>query len=106
MTIYFVDSKEIKTLLIRCRLACGTEAIAFGFPPKVGYEIFKAYVVDRIDEAIQEDFITWGMWLSFTYGRIGSDGQTLLDLNSSCREIIRDYDCAISKAQEQKNKST
>ena len=59
---------EIAKLLAECRLACGAEAVARGFPPEAGYDIYYGCYLDALQARSQEQFLYWTYRLDSKYG--------------------------------------
>lgn len=54
-------------ILVRCRLACEAEAVAHGFPPETGKEIFYGFFREKIANWDDDKFLKWIFTLEEKY---------------------------------------
>ncbi len=59
---------EIARILNQCRLACGAEAEARGFPSEAGYDMYYGCYADALQARSQEQFLDWTYRLDEKYG--------------------------------------
>lgn len=81
---------ELPEITERCRLACGAEAEAMGFPTQAGYDIYAA-IEDDFEEWSEDEFIDWIMELQVLYGKVSRTGCQLIALHNRCNDIVRQY---------------
>lgn len=86
----------IGEVIVRCRLACGAEAIARGFPEEAGYDMFDGCCADDIEEWDKETFLAWTYAMDRKYGTDSSVGiNPLMKLYEACSKIMGDYGDAL-----------
>ncbi|MGK7949124.1 MAG: hypothetical protein AB4368_10050 [Xenococcaceae cyanobacterium] len=61
-------STELARILAQCRLACGAEAVARGFPPEAGYDMYYGCCADALQARSESQFLYWTYRLDSKYG--------------------------------------
>lgn len=77
---------QTKYLYERCKLACGLEAVAMGFPEKAGYDMFFGSCADDIDGWTEQQFLNWTYLMDAKWGTTGTN--RLMDLYKACSETM------------------
>ncbi len=92
---------EIAKLLAECRLACGAEAVARGFPPEAGYDIYYGCYLDALQARSQEQFLYWTYRLDSKYGCDSTVAiNPLMELYKACCQIMKNYLDLLKKLDE------
>lgn len=73
---------------VQCRLACGAEAVAMGYPEQAGYDICDGCATDSFIDWGVDRFVDWLMELQILYGMVSPTGCRFLCLYRKCSEII------------------
>ena len=83
---------NVARILAKCRLACGAEAVARGFPPEAGYDIYYGCYADALQARSEEEFLDWTYRLDEKYGCDSSVAfNPLMELYHACSEIMQRY---------------
>ncbi len=83
---------ELARILTQCRLACGAEAVARGFPPEAGYEMYYGCYADALQTRSQEQFLYWTYRLDSKYGCDSTVAiNPLMELYEACCQILKNY---------------
>jgi len=85
-------STELGRILTKCRLACGAEAVARGFPPEAGYDIYEGCCADALQARSEEQFLYWSYRMDQKYGCDSTVAiNPLMELYQACCQIMRNY---------------
>lgn len=97
-------STELASLIVKCRLACGAEAVARGFPQEAGYDMYDGCCADDIEGWSEQQFLDWTYRMDKKYGCDSSVTlNPLMKLYEACSQIMSSYGDKLQKL-EQENK--
>ena len=84
--------EDVARILTKCRLACGAEAVARGFPPEAGYDMYYGCCADALQARSQEQFLYWTYRLDSKYDCDSNVAiNPLMELYQACCPIIQSY---------------
>lgn len=86
-----MNDQQLEQIMPRCRLACGVQAVEFGFSPDAGYDIHDGCIRDGFESWSEERFIDWVIEMQCLYGKASRTGVALITLYQKCNGIMRDY---------------
>ncbi len=86
------NQTDIARILAECRLACGAEAVARGFPAEAGYDTYQGCCADDIEGWSEEQFLDWTYRMDKKYGCDSAVGiNPLMELYEACSKIMGRY---------------
>lgn len=95
---------RILRILTQCRLACGAEAVARGFHPEAGYDIYEGCCADALQYRSEQEFLDWTYRLDEKYGCDSTDAlNPLMELYHACSEIMQNYLRLLKKLDDANN---
>ncbi len=83
---------DVPEIILRCQMACESEAVSRGFPAEAGFEIFYGCVADDIDGWSDEEFEIWNYALGRKWAGVDENkNKQLTELYVACNEIMGEY---------------
>jgi len=92
---------SIEQVMTYCRLTCGSEAVAHGFPPEAGHDTYDGCVADDIEGWDEQTFLDWTHKMDEKYGTSDLPGiNSLMKLYGDCSKIMGRYGGMLKSAKE------
>lgn len=79
----------IPQVVIRCREAAGAEAIAWGYPSQLGFDVFDGTVVDDLESWDETQFAKWCREIDSKYPMIPTD--KIMEFYVRVSELMGEY---------------